>query len=158
MVRVSRPAEAACAIERVSGMSDKERDIDRLLDKLADRTLQGFDWDRLHLSIVSRLTGAVRRGRQVSRFHVASVVTTAALLLLGTVLICHYLGPSWYRRTEPTETTSNGTTSEADPLLACTDPDVILPRGALRMLVSNDPTLVPHSLWQQMLPVERDAH
>ena len=38
-------------------MSDKERDIDRLLDKLADRTLQGFDWDRLHLSIVSRLTG-----------------------------------------------------------------------------------------------------
>jgi hypothetical protein len=138
-------------------MKDEERDIDRLLDELADRTLQGFDWDHLHLSIASRLTGAVRRGRPVSRFHIASVVTTAALLLLGTVLICHYLRPSLYTHTEPKGTTCDGTTSEADPLLACTDPHVILPRGALRMLVSNDPTLAPHSLWQQTVPLEGEA-
>ncbi|MEN6575219.1 MAG: hypothetical protein ABFD90_02660 [Phycisphaerales bacterium] len=50
---------------------------------------------------------------------------------------------------EPIETTTVRESVEDDPLLASTDPATILMAGSMRLLVSNDPMLTPHSLWDQ---------
>jgi len=50
---------------------------------------------------------------------------------------------------EPIETTAVRESVEDDPLSASTDPATILLTGPMRLLVSNDPMLTPHSLWDQ---------
>jgi hypothetical protein len=121
-------------------MKDQDKNIEQLFNRLADRTLCDFDWDRLRLSVAARLAGVPRRQRRIGRLSLVSAAAAAVLLLALTL---RYRGsmPGWHSRVQPQQVVSGSATSEADPLLASTDPASILAHGALRVLVSNDPAL-----------------
>jgi len=122
-------------------MKDQDKDIDRLLDRLAEGALRDFDWEHLRLSVASRLAGVPRRKRRVGRLYLASAAVAAAVLILTLTLLYRGSTPARPSHVPPQQVRSEPAMSEAEPLLASTDPATILAQGPLRMLVSNDPAL-----------------
>jgi len=127
-------------------MSTERRDLDDLLRRNTEQQLADFDWDRSRARILGRLTMA--GGRAVSKRPsraavVGATLAAAAVLMLVAAGLCLYLSGESER--DPVQPAYVG----ADALLASTDPETILPMGRGRLLTLNDPSLKPHSLWDQ---------
>ncbi len=130
-------------------MNEVNRDIDELLRRNTERQLADFDWDRHRQTVMHRL--AVTQARESRRVvAVGAVVGVAAALVLTGVYACMSLLRGTHRDAiPPTETAAVQESVEDDLLLASTDPTTILLTGSMQLLVSNDSTLAPHSLWDQ---------
>ncbi|MEN6424290.1 MAG: hypothetical protein ABFE13_02930 [Phycisphaerales bacterium] len=126
-----------------------DRDVDGLLRRNAERQLAGFDWDRQRRTVMQHLAATQdRKPRRGIGIRIASGVA-AGLVLAAGYLGMSLLGGTGRDAMEPIETTTVRESVEDDPLLASTDPATILMAGSMRLLVSNDPMLAPHSLWDQ---------
>ncbi len=129
-------------------MSNEDRDIDALLRRNAEQQLAGFDWDRQRQIVMQHLTPPrIQKLRRVSTIRIAAGVA-AVLTMMGYVGMSLLRGPDRHAGA-PTEVTAMSESAGGDSLLACTDPTMILLTGSARWLVLNDPTLTPHSPWDQ---------
>lgn len=146
MARTPGPAEAAYAAERALGVNEMDRDVDELLRQNAERQLADFDWDRQRQAVIKRLANTGIRGpRRTVAIRIVAGAAAVLVLIVGSVVM---------RPPDRPDRGATGTTVarepvENDALLASTDPTTILLTGSMQLLVANDPTLAPHSLWDQ---------
>jgi len=123
-----------------------DRDVDELVRRNVERQLAGFDWDRQRRTVMHRLeAGRAGKLRRIIAVRVAAGAAAVLVLVAGYVGISLLHGPDH----NAAETTVSSEPTESDALLASTDPATILLTGPMRLLVSNDPTLAPHSVWDQ---------
>ncbi len=122
-------------------------DIEGLLRRNTERQLAGFDRDRPRRAVMDRLadSGTQNAGRRIPLRIAAAAVFMLALGYIGMSLLD-------VRRRDaagPVETAAVDESVKSDRLLASTDPMTIFLTGPARLVVSNDPMLAPHSLWDQ---------
>lgn len=122
-------------------------DIERLLRQNAERQLADFDRDRQRRAVMDRLADAHTRntGWRIPR-RIAAVVIFMLVLGYAGVSLFHVTGRP---AAKPVDTVAGEESVESDRLLASTDPATILLTGPARLLACNDPTLAPHSPWDQ---------
>lgn len=122
-------------------------DIEELLRRNAERQLAGFDRDGQRRTVMDRLaeTRIQNAGRGIPRRIAAVAIFMLVLGYAGTSL----LDVADRDVAGPVGTAAVNESVESDRLLASTDPTTILLTGSARLLVSNDPTLAPHSRWDQ---------
>ncbi len=138
-------------------MNEEAHKIDDLLRRNVRRQLETFDWDQLNARLSDRLD---RIGHQrLSPKRQWSPMATAAIILLAVVSG----GVIWQWRARPSHPSVlqqimagvldagplGDPVSKADNLVVSTDPGTILLTQHVH-LISGDPLLRPHSLWDQM--------
>jgi len=139
-------------------MNQGDPKIDDLLQRNVQRQLETFDWDRLS----ARLSGRLDRieHQRLSPRRQWPAAAAAAIILLAIVLG----GTVWrwearmHGHPDVMQQIMAGVLdagplgdpiSRTDNLVASTDPQaILLPQQA--QLISGDPLLKPHSLWDQM--------
>lgn len=130
-------------------MSHSDHDLDVLLRRNAERQLAGLDWDRERQTVMQRLAAA-RKQKPRTAMVIRVATSIAAVLALAVGYMCISLREGTGRdATAPKEATAIRASGGDDSLLASTDPTTILLTGPTRLLVLNDPTLAPHSVWDQ---------
>ncbi len=137
-----------------------ERDkIELLLEHNADEQLKKVDWDELNSAISTKLDEAQKDKASVRKHPIvfkiaAGIAATAAVILVTLVIYSKVLPSESQSILKQIETGALNTgqlgsrVDETDGLLASTDPKMILLTGELH-LISNDPLLAPHSVWDQ---------
>jgi len=127
-------------------VNEMDREADELLRQNAERQLADFDWDRQRQAVMKRLGDAgIRNARRTVAIRIAAGAAAVLVVVVGYVVMHPLDRPDQ----GAAETTAASEPAENDPLLASTDPTTILLTGSMRLRVSTDPTLAPHSLWEQ---------
>jgi len=126
-----------------------DRDVDKMLRRNADRQLADFDWDRQRQTVMDRVEiGRAGKPRRSVAVGIAAGAAAVLALAVGAVFVS-LLNRMASDEIALIETPVADESIQNDALLTSTDPATILLTGPIRWLALNDPTLAPHSHWDQ---------